>query len=68
MPFVQGQLRREPVSVAFRTECAHCSRSLCIEIDSALRYRLEDAQADPLIFLPLVDFAKVKDPSIVDVF
>lgn len=68
MPFVQGHLRCEPLSVTFRTECAHCSRPMRIHIDSDLQYRVDDGGTDPLVFAPLVDFAKVKDPSIIDVF
>ena len=68
MPFVQGHLRDQPVSVRIRTECAHCSQRLHIEVDSELRVRLSEVAADPLVFLPLVDFAKLKDPSIIDSF
>lgn len=67
MPFVQGHLRNEPVTVTFRTECAHCSRAMQIEIDSQLGHRVTEG-ADPLIFIPLVDFEKLKDPSIIDAF
>lgn len=38
-----------------------------IEVDSHLKYRVAEA-ADPLIFVPLVNFAKLKDPSIIDTF
>lgn len=39
-----------------------------IEIDSALRYRVEEREADPLVFLPLVNFEKLAEPSIIDAF
>ncbi len=68
MPFVQGHLRSQPVSVDIRTECAHCSQPLHIEVDSELRHRVAEVAADPLIFVPLVDFEKLKDPSIIDAF
>jgi hypothetical protein len=67
MPFVQGHLRNEPIAVTFETECAHCSRPLHIEIDSELRYRVAE-KTDPLVFVPLVDFGKLKDPSIIHAF
>jgi hypothetical protein len=38
-----------------------------IEVDSDLRYRVIQG-GDPLIFVPLVDFEKLEDPSIIDVF
>jgi hypothetical protein len=39
-----------------------------IEIDSELRYRVEVEGAEPLVFIPLVNFEKLKDPSIIDAF
>ena len=65
---MQGHLRDRPVSVRIRTECAHCRRSLHIEVDSELRHRVAEEAAEPLVFVPLVDFEKLKDPSIIDAF
>ena len=71
MPFVQGHLRNESVAISIETECAHCSRSIRIELDSepdsALNYRVVEG-ADPLVFVPHVNFEKLKDPSIIDAF
>jgi len=67
MAFVQGHLRGEPVTVTFDTECAHCARPLQLEIDDTLACRVTEGAA-PLVFLPLVNFAKWKDPSIIDGF
>jgi hypothetical protein len=68
VPFVQGQLRGNPVSVVIESECAHCSLPIHIEIDSELKYRVVEEDADPLVFAPLVDFDKLAEPSIIDVF
>jgi hypothetical protein len=67
MPFVQGHLRNESVSITIKTECAHCSRSIQLELDSESNYRVVEG-TDPLVFDPLVDFEKLKDPSIIDAF
>ncbi len=67
MPFVQGRLRNEALTIAFTSECAHCAEPLHIEMDSSLACRVRESTA-PLMFIPLVEFAKVKDPSIIDVF
>jgi len=67
MPFVQGHLRNESLEITIKTECAHCSRPLQIEMDSELNCRVVE-DTDPLIFVPLVDFEKLKDPSIIDAF
>jgi hypothetical protein len=74
MPFVQGRLQTafdknsEPPSVVVKTECAHCAQPMHIEIDSKMRCRLEEKGAAPRLFVPAVDFSKVTEPSIIDVF
>ena len=68
MPFVQGHLRHEPLAITIQSECAHCARPLRFEVDSDLKYRVADDAANPLIFIPLVDFAKLNDPHIIDAF
>jgi len=65
---VQGQLRREPLTFAIETACAHCDRPLHIEIDSKLRYSVVEQDAEPLVFAPMVDFSRLKDLSIIDAF
>ena len=39
-----------------------------VDIDHDLSYRIDGEDAGPLVFLPDVNFAKLKDPSITDVF
>jgi len=68
VPFVQGRLRGKPLSVRVESECAHCHRPLHLEIDSELGFRVEQAGAEPLVFVPQVDFDKLEEPSIIDAF
>ncbi len=68
MPFVQGQLRRAALAVRIASECAHCKQPLTLEIDSALRYRAAPGAEGALVFVPLVDFAKLRAKSIIDDF
>ena len=56
------------MSFVVSTECAHCAQSIHIEIDSELTYRVVEEGADPRIFVPIVDFEKLADPSIIDAF
>ncbi len=65
---MQGQLRKEPLSFLVETECAHCGQPITLEIDSRMQYRVFEAQAQPILFIPHVDFARLKDPSIIDAF
>jgi hypothetical protein len=68
MPFVQGHLRNESLAITFHTACAHCGRRLEIWIDSTLQYRVNADGAAPLVFVPDVNFAKLRAKSIVDDF
>jgi hypothetical protein len=67
MPFVQGHLRNESLAITIKTECSHCSRPMRLRLDSDLSYRVEEGER-PLVFLPIVNFEKLKDPSIIDAF
>jgi hypothetical protein len=39
-----------------------------IELDSDLISNLPKQDADPLVFVPMVDFNTLQDPSIIDAF
>jgi hypothetical protein len=67
-PFVQGQLRQEKLSFLIETECAHCRKPIHIQIDCDLNYKVLEPDASPLVFVPNLDFATLKDPSIIDGF
>jgi hypothetical protein len=67
MPFVQGHLRNESIAITIETECAHCSRSIQLELDSESNCRVVKG-ADPLVFVPMVDFTKLRAKSIIDDF
>jgi hypothetical protein len=69
MPFVQGHLRHESLAVTIESACAHCARPLRLEIDSALRHRIAPREASgALVFVPLVNFEKLRARSIIDDF
>jgi hypothetical protein len=65
---VQGQLRREKLFVIVETACGHCGKPISIQIDSDLNIKVNEMGADPLVFAPMVNFGKLKDPSIIDAF
>ena len=65
---MQGQLRGEPLDVVVSTQCAHCGQLLHLEIDNDLNYRAMEEGAEPLVFVPMVDFGELEDPSIIDAF
>ncbi len=65
---MQGQLRKEKLTCQVSTTCAHCGQPIELEIDSDLHYTVGSAGAAPLVFVPMVDFATLEDPSIIDAF
>jgi hypothetical protein len=56
------------MNFSIQTSCAHCDQPLHIEMDSRLNYSVQEKDASPLVFSPLVDFGKLEDPSIIDAF
>ncbi len=67
-PFVQGQLRRQSLGVAIETTCAHCGEPIALEVSSDMQGHVLTPGAQPLLFSPLVDFGRLRDPSITDAF
>jgi hypothetical protein len=65
---VQGQLRNQNLSFTVKTACGHCGNPITLEIDSQLNYRVLEAGAEPLVYAPMLDVKKLKDPSIIDGF
>lgn len=65
---MQGHLRKNPVFVEVKTECAHCGMSIHVKMDSALNFMVKEEGADPLVFIPIVDFSRLKEPSIINAF
>jgi len=68
VPFVQGRLRNEALSVDVASACVHCRRALHLEIDSEARVRVVEPEAEPWICIPIVDFKKLRAPNIIDDF
>lgn len=67
-PFVQGRLRQEDVVIQVETECAHCKRPMQMVIDSDMNCRCQETDCRPIIFVPDVDFSRLKDPNIISAF
>jgi hypothetical protein len=65
---VQGHLRGEKLDFFIETECGHCHQPLHIEIDSEMDYRVVEGGAEPVVYVPMVDFDKLDEPSIIDSF
>ena len=65
---MQGQLRQEKLTVQIDSECGHCHQPLHLEVDSDLNYRVQEADAAPLIFVPMMNLRKLDEPSIIDAF
>ena len=68
MPFVQGQLRKEPLSFLIETVGEITKEPIQIEIDSDMNYQVMERGADPLVYVPLLDVHKLEAPSIIDAF
>lgn len=67
-PFVQGRLRGAHLSVTIETECACCGRPMDIEVDSDMKVRVHEQKAQPLVFLPQVDWTAFSEPNIIHAY
>jgi hypothetical protein len=68
MPFVQGRLRDQNLSVSIESTCGHCERPLHITVSSDMRYQVREAGADPLVFMPDIDWASFTEPNIIHAY
>jgi hypothetical protein len=65
---VQGRLRGEALSFGITTECACCGAPLHLRMDHELHHALDEPDANPMFFVPLVDFTRLRAKSIIDDF
>ena len=62
---MEGRLRNEPLSVDIHSQCAHCSREMTITVDHELGFRAHEAEAEPLVFEPRLDWSTFSEPNII---
>ena len=65
---MQGQLLNRNLSCTIETRCAVSGRTIEIEIESDLSYRLRSSTKSPMLVIPLIDLGALDAPSIVDDF
>jgi len=66
MPFVQGRLRGEKLSVELESECAHCGKALHMSIDGDLNSQVRERDAAPLLFEPDIDWETFRGANIIN--
>jgi hypothetical protein len=63
---VQGQLRKEYVSIEVETKCKHCNQALHFTLDSNMQVSVREPDANPLVFMPDVDWNHFSEATIID--
>jgi hypothetical protein len=63
---VQGQIRKEYLSIEIETKCQHCGEALHITVDSKMQVSVREKEASPLVFMPDVDWSRFKERTIID--
>jgi len=66
VPFVQGRLRNEWLSVEIETKCKHCNQQLHITMDSAMQFSVAEQAAVPLVFMPDISWEHFSGQTIID--
>ncbi|MCA9719320.1 MAG: hypothetical protein H6713_02255 [Myxococcales bacterium] len=64
----RGAERRAPLGCELETECAHTGRRIRLRLDRELGCEVLDEGAAPLVFVPLVNFERLRARSIIDDF
>ena len=65
---MQGRLREEHLTVTIETVCAHSGRPTTIAIDSEMEFSVSDKGAEPLVFMPHVDWETFAEPNIIEAY
>lgn len=65
---MQGRLREKHLSVTIDTSCAHCDRPMQFGLDSDMVFRNQSMGAEPMVFMPQIDWDNFKEPNIIDAF
>ena len=48
------------------TRCEHCNLEMHLTIDSEMRVSIRESGADPLVFLPDIDWHSFSERTIID--
>jgi hypothetical protein len=65
---VYGRLRNEELFFTVNSECANSGKMMKIELDGNLNIISVNEGSEPMFCIALMNTAKTKDPSIVDIF
>lgn len=63
-----GRLQNRKLSFAVNSECANSGRPIKFELDSDLNVASIDDGSEPMFCVALIDIAKIREPSILDIF
>ncbi|UCG24516.1 MAG: hypothetical protein JSW55_00485 [Chloroflexota bacterium] len=66
---MQGRIREgEGLAFDIQTECGHCGRALGLEVDAAMDFKQDESGAEPLVFMPDVDWDHFEEPNIIHAY
>jgi len=68
---VQGRLRNENLVVEIESACAHCGQEIHLTVNSELQWSVQEPGApgaQPLLFMPEVDWQHFAEPNIIDAY
>ena len=65
---MQGKLRDEPLSFDIESECACCKKPIRFTMRHDLTFTLADPSSEPVFFVPMVSFTRLKAPGIIERF
>jgi len=66
--YVGGQLNNDYLSVDIDTSCKHCRQPMRITVDSNMRVSVNEKGAQPLVFMPDVDWTNFTEKNILQAY
>jgi hypothetical protein len=65
---VQGQLRKQHLTVTIHSTCAYSGQPITLSVSSVMQITVQEAGAEPLVFMPQLDWENFSVPTIRDAY
>jgi hypothetical protein len=65
---VQGQLRKQHLTVTIHSTCAYSRQPITLSVTSEMHITVHESGAEPLVFMPQLDWENFSEPTIRDAY
>ncbi len=65
---MQGQLRKQHLTVTIYSTCAYSGQPITLTASSEMQITVHERGAEPLVFMPQLDWENFSEPTIRDAY